>query len=208
MFFNYFNVFDISPLRKEMNDMPSVELPEESLEIFEKKWNELFGTMWDGVLRESPELGGFLIDKKTRQVRFDQNAMKLAEIDEPPDYDSMISYLDILNSETKKFAMLAPVACSEDDRFIAGILRWHYDVSGAQAKDKVPIYEIQQIESMMNKDPDKGVLALVEFVMSDRSKALKEAQVFGVLAVLNESVAEDIYVAASYPMCYWKSRRI
>ena len=203
MFFNYFNVFDIPPLRKEMNDMPSVELPEESLEIFEKKWNELFGTMWDGVLRESPELGGFLIDKKTRQVRLDQNAMKLAEIDEPPDYDSMISYLDILNSETKKFAMLAPVACSEDDRFIAGILRWHYDFSGAQAKDKVPIYEIQQIESMMNKDPDKGVLALVEFVMSDRSKALKEAQVFGVLAVLNESVAEEIYVAASYPMCYW-----
>ena len=169
----------------------------------DKKWRELFGGMGYEVMRNSPEMGGFLIDHKNKTVILDENALKLAEIDTAPDYDTMIGYLDILSRESKKFAMLAPIACYSGDDYTAGILRWHYDFSGAQAKDKVPIVERSKIELAIKKNPGKGVLALVEFVMSDRSITLRDAQIFGVLAAVNESVSSEILIAANYPMCYW-----
>ncbi len=167
-----------------------------------KKWEELFGSMWSLIMKNSPEMGGFMLDHKNRSVIMDDNALKLAETDVVPDYDTMTDYLDILKNDSRKFATLAPMVFYDGDDYTAGILRWHYDFSGEQAKSVVPIVEKPQLASAIMQAGDKSVLALVEFCMSDK-RSLNDAQVFGALAMINEELPDGISVCANYPMCYW-----
>ena len=170
--------------------------------ISHKKWNELFGTEWLKIMAISPEMGGFLIDHSTKTVYMDDNALKLAEIDFVPDYDTMMGYIDILSSETKKFATLAPLVFYQDGEVTAGILRWHYDFSGEQAKSVVPMVEKPQLASTVTMTKTRSLLALIEFSMSD-DREINDAQIFGSLAAINEDLPAGISICANYPKCFW-----
>ena len=167
-----------------------------------EKWNELFGTEWSKIMAISPEMGGFMIDHKNRKVIMDDNALKLAEIDFVPDYDAMMGFLEILSGDNKKFATLAPIVFYQDEDFAAGILRWHYDFSGEQAKSVVPIVEKPQFASAVNQAKGRSLLALIEFHMSDQ-RDINDAQVFGCLAAINETLPAGISICANYPKCFW-----
>ena len=146
-----------------------------------EKWTELFGTKWEAIAKICPEVGGFLIDHRFRKVYMDENSLKLAEKSAPPEYNEMIALLDILNADSTTFSRLAPQVFYEDEEYTAGILRWHYDFSGAQAKDVVPMCERRELVSRLKYCRPDSVLALVEFSMSDGSP-LEEYHLFGAMS--------------------------
>lgn len=171
-------------------------------ENLKNKWNELFGVGWDRIMDICPEIGGFLIDHKNRVVEMDKNSIRLTETDEVPDYDSMIGFLDILSQDSTTFSRLAPQVFYSDKNYTAGILRWHYDFSGARAKDVVPMCERPQLVSYVRRAEDDSLLVLIEFAFSDKSE-IAEYHLFGVLAAVIREFPEGSVFSPNYKNCFW-----
>lgn len=167
-----------------------------------QKWNLLFGTEWSKILGICPEIGGFLMNHTTREVILDENAKKLTEYGDELDYDTMVDFLSLISQKSTSFARLLPCVFYKDDEFTAGILRWHYDFSGQQAKNVVPIFEKPQLVSSVTKTNSPYLLALLEFSMSDGSP-LTEAHVFGSLAAVGRALPGDPVFSAEYKNCFW-----
>ena len=167
-----------------------------------KKWNEIFGEAWLGVAKLCPEIGAYMLDHRERKVVLDRNAQMLLETDAPPDYDGMLGILDALANRRKTFAMLTATNIYEDEDIAAGILRWDYDFSGAQAKDVLPVYDRAKFNTAVSRCKTPSVLALLEFSASDHS-SLNHSQLFGVLAATISSVPEDAILCLNHKNCFW-----
>ena len=167
-----------------------------------KKWDAIFGEAWSGVAKLCPEIGAYLLDHRERRVVLDRNSQMLLEMDTMPDYDSMLGLLDALANQRKVFAMLTATKIYEDEEATAGILRWHYDFSGTQAKDVLPVYDRAQFNSIVSRCKGPSVLALLEFSVSDHSN-LKDAQLFGVLAAVINNVPDGTILCANHRNCFW-----
>ena len=166
------------------------------------KWDELFGKGWKEIMKICPEIGGFMLDRAERTAVLDDNAAKLAETDSQPDYDAMVDYLDILSSDNKAFARLLPQLFYDDGEFAAGILRWHYDFSGEQAKNVVPMFERSQLVSSIKQAKKPSLLALLNFEMSDKSEP-GDARIFGSLAAVISVMPEGAAFCSNYGTCFW-----
>lgn len=167
-----------------------------------EKWKELFGVGWANIMSLCPEIGGYLIDHKNRKVYLDANARKLAEIDEQPTYEAMNDFISLLSADTSTFARLLPKPFYQNDEYTAGILRWHYDFSGAQAKSVVPMVEKPNLAAMISNCKTNSLLALLEFSMSDRSY-LEEYHLFGVLASVINSLPNGAILCADHKNAFW-----
>lgn len=167
-----------------------------------RKWAEIFGVGWQKIMEICPEIGGFLLDHENRRVYMDRNAEKLTETDELPDYDAMTDFLQILGNDTTSFARLLPQVFYDDGKFTAGILRWHYDFSGAQAKSVVPMVEKSKLASIIGAGKAGSLLALLEFYVSDRSD-LAEYQIFGALSCVIANAPAGAVLAADHTDSFW-----
>ena len=166
------------------------------------KWNIIFGEAWSGVAKLCPEIGAYLLDHRARKVMLDANSLKLLEADDAPDYDSMLGILDMLANQRKVFSMLIATTTYEDEDTTAGILRWHYDFSGSQAKEVLPLYDRAQFNAIVSRCKTPSVLALLEFSLSDHS-SIQHAQLFGVLAALTNTIPENAILCANHKNCFW-----
>ena len=54
-------------------------------------WNKVFGEGWQIILELQPDIGMFLIDHESKTADADENAFKLLDLHEPPDYQSMLN---------------------------------------------------------------------------------------------------------------------
>ena len=167
-----------------------------------KKWNQIFGEAWSGVARLSPELGAYMLDHRARQVMLDNNSLKLLERDAMPDYDTMLGIMETLANQRKVFARLTTTNVYEDEDTTAGILRWHYDFSGTQAKDVLPILERGPFNTAVSRCVTPSVLALLEFNMSDDS-AIMDSLLFGVLAATINTLPDGAILCANHKNCFW-----
>ena len=59
-------------------------------------WKDIFGEAWPKIIEFCPDIGGFLISHKTRQVFLDGNARMLGGMDDVPDYNKMLAFLNKL----------------------------------------------------------------------------------------------------------------
>lgn len=137
--------------------------------ISDQKWEKVFGAAWPQVAQLCPEIGAYLLDHRERRVILDGNALKLLDRDAAPDYDAMLGIMDTLAHQRKVFAMLTTTSIYEDEDTTAGILRWHYDFSGTQAKDVLPVYDRTQFNAIVSHCKTPSLLALLEFSLSDRA---------------------------------------
>ena len=166
------------------------------------KWEAIFGAAWPEIAKICPEIGAYLIDHRERKVMLDRNALLLLERDTTPDYEGMLGILNTLANRPKVFAMLAAMKTYEDEDVTAGILRWHYDFSGNQAKDILPVYAREQFNTIVSQCKTPSMLALLEFSLSDRS-SLKHAQLFGVLAATIRSAPDGAILCGNHKNCFW-----
>ena len=143
-----------------------------------------------------------MIDHREKTVILDDNALRLAEADKAPDYDAMIKLLGILSKDSKKFSRLAPQVVYEDENYTAGIIRWHYDFSGVQAKMVIPVLEPPQFVSKIAECTTPSLLALLELSLSNHGE-LSEAQLFGSLAAIARTVPDDAVFCPNYKNCFW-----
>ena len=168
-----------------------------------KKWAEIFGEAWPEVAKLCPEIGAYLLDHRERKVVLDRNSQLLLETDSLPDYDDMLSILDNLAHQRKVFAMLTATNIYEDEDVAAGILRWHYDFSGTQAKEVLPVYDRTQFSVLVSRCKTPSVLALLEFNISDDQSTLNDGQLFGVLAATISSAPDGSILCANHKNCFW-----
>ena len=168
-----------------------------------KKWSEIFGEAWSRVAQLSPELGAYLLDHRAREVAFDRNSRLLLEADTLPDYDGMLDIIDALANQRKVFAMLTATAVYEDEGYTAGILRWHYDFSGTQAKEVLPIYDRAQFKGIASRCKTPSLLALLEFRISDDQSTINDGQLFGILAATISSAPDGSILCANHNNCFW-----
>ena len=165
-------------------------------------WDEIFGVGWSNIMKICPEIGGFILDHNEKKAYLDANSVKLTETDVAPDYDAMLDFLAILQSDTSTFARLVPKTVFQDRNYTAGILRWHYDFSGAQAKSVVPMVEKSQLSNMVSMNKKRSMLALLEFSRSDH-RDLEEYQIFGILACVVANSPEGATLCADHRDSYW-----
>ena len=167
-----------------------------------KIWERIFGEAWDAVAKICPEVGAFLINHREKTVILDENAQRLSELNYTPDYEAMMEYLDLLVSSPKAFSRLAPQVAYQDDDYTAGILRWHYDFSGVQAKMVIPVLEPSQFSLALKQCAESSLLALLELNISDHSE-LSESQLFGALAAIARAMPDDTVFCPSHKNCFW-----
>ena len=167
-----------------------------------KKWDTIFGEAWGKVAELCPEIGAYLLDHQERRVALDRNARILLEADTVPDYDRMLDIMDRLAHQRQAFAMLTTTPVYEDEDTTAGILRWHYDFSGTQAKDVLPVYDRAQFNTIVARCKTPSLLALLEYSISDHG-AIQQGQLFGVLAATVSSVPDNAILCANHKNCFW-----
>ena len=168
-----------------------------------QKWDEIFGKAWSAVAGLSPEIGAYLLDHRERKVMLDHNAMLLLERDIQPSYDDMLDIMDKLANQRKSFAMMTMTSIYEDESTTAGILRWHYDFSGTQVKDVLPVYDRSQFNAFVARQKGPSMLALLEFSMTDEQRLLNDSQLFGVLAAIINAVPDGALLCANHKNCFW-----
>ena len=168
-----------------------------------QKWNEVFGKAWSEVARLSPEMGAYMLNHRERKVMLDHNAQLLLETDTLPDYDTMLGIMDKLAHQRETFAMLTMTDIHQDEETTAGILRWHYDFSGSQAKDVLPVYDKAQFSAIVSRCKTPSLLALLEFSISNAASALNHGQLFGVLAAVINAVPERSILCADHKNSFW-----
>ena len=168
-----------------------------------KKWAEIFGEAWSQVAQLCPEMGAYLLDHRERRIVLDRNCQLLLEMNPLPDYDGMLHILDHLANQRKVFAMLTATPIYENEDTSAGILRWHYDFSGTQAKEVLPVYDRAQFIGTVSRCNTPSMLALLEFNISDEHSTLNDGQLFGVLAATISSVPEGSILCANHKNCFW-----
>lgn len=172
------------------------------LKINNAKWSELFGTKWDEILKICPEIGGFMLDHREKTVYIDGNSLLLLELKEAPSYSAMLEIIDRLSNESNSFARLMPQIFYSDGDIDAGILRWHYDFSGAQAKSVVPMCERPQFISHIASRKEGALVALLEFSMSDGSP-LTDSHLFGALGAIGSVLPEGAIFCSDHKDSFW-----
>ena len=172
-------------------------------DMLNQKWNAIFGEAWWEIANICPEMGAYMLDHRTRQVMLDHNCQLLLETDTPPDYDGMLDIIDRLDHQRKAFAMLTSTKVYEDEEATGGILRWHYDFSGTQAKDVLPLCDKTQFSAMISRCQTPSLLALLEFSISDDHSVLNHGQLFGVLAATISSVPDGAVLCANHKNSFW-----
>lgn len=168
-----------------------------------KTWSEIFGEAWSGVAGICPEIGAYLLDHRHRRVTADRNVLQLLEMDALPDYDGMLGLLDTITNQRKQFAMLTAVTVYDDGDTTAGVLRWHYDFSGVQVKNLLPVYDRAPFIAAVSRCKSPSLLALLEFSISDNRNLLNDGQLFGILAATISSVPDGAILCANHRNSFW-----
>lgn len=147
-------------------------------------WKEIFGGAWPKIIEFCPEIGGFLISHETRQVFLDGNARTLSGMDEVPEYDEMLAFLNKLPEHYENGTQLtAQIVSYNDNNLTAGILKRSEDIHEWQRKSMLPVCENSRLVLEITQSTAPSLLALIEFGTSSRREPTKY-QIFDALTAM------------------------
>ena len=147
-------------------------------------WKEIFGEAWPKIIEFCPDIGGFLISHETRQVFLDGNARTLAGMDDVPDYDKMLAFLNGLPEHYENGTQLsAQIVSYNDNNLTAGILKRSDDLHEWQRKSMLPVCENSRLVLEITQSTAPSLLALVEFGTKSQREPTKY-QIFDALTAL------------------------
>ncbi|MCM1165774.1 MAG: EAL domain-containing protein [Lachnospiraceae bacterium] len=151
-------------------------------------WKEIFGEAWPKIIEFCPEIGGFLISHETRQVFLDGNARALSGMDEVPDYETMLAFINKLPEHFENGTQLsAQMVSYNDNNLTAGILKRSEDYHEWQRKSILPVCENSRLVLEISQSTAPSLLALIEFETRGEREPTKY-QIFDALtAMINHS---------------------
>lgn len=147
-------------------------------------WKEIFGEAWPKIIEFCPDIGGFLISHKTRQVFLDGNSRTLAGMDDVPDYDKMLAFLNGLPEHYENGTQLsAQIVSYNDSNLTAGILKRSEDLHEWQRKSILPVCENSRLMLEITQSTAPSLLALIEFGTRSHREPTKY-QIFDALTAI------------------------
>lgn len=147
-------------------------------------WKEIFGEAWPKIIEFCPDIGGFLISHENKQVFLDGNARTLGGMDEVPDYDKMLAFLNKLPEHYENGTQLsAQIVSYSDNNLTAGILKRSEDIHEWQRKSILPVCENSRLVLEITQNTAPSLLALIEFGTKSQREPTKY-QVFDALTAM------------------------
>lgn len=151
-------------------------------------WKKIFGEAWHNIIEFCPDIGGFLIDNKTRSVFLDSSAQKLSGMDGSPDYDKMLEFLNQLHRHYENGTQLsAQIVSYSDSELTAGVIKRSEDVREWKRKTMLPVCENSRLVLELSQNTAPSLLALVELCSKDSSEPSKYQIFDAVTAIIKFS---------------------
>ncbi|MDE7362055.1 MAG: EAL domain-containing protein [Oscillospiraceae bacterium] len=165
-------------------------------------WKEIFGEAWPKVIEFCPEIGGFLITHGTRQVFLDGNARILSGLDEVPEYDEMVAFVNRLPEHFENGSVLNAQIVLYNDDITAGILKRSEDVHEWQRKDILPVCENSRLVLEISQSDAPSLLALIEFKTCGGREPTKY-QIFDALTAMIEHSPKGMLASVHSANRFW-----
>lgn len=127
--------------------------------INDPKWLRVFGTVWQMIIATNPDVGGFLVDHRSKEVSVDSNVMKMTQMHFEPAYDELMLFLQALTDQVD--SNLAVFMVEDNVDITAGIIR-RVEVDNVIADSLLPVCPQSQLVITMSEMDSSGVLVLLK----------------------------------------------
>ncbi|MBR4555331.1 MAG: EAL domain-containing protein [Ruminococcus sp.] len=166
-------------------------------------WNRIFGEGWQAYSELAPDIGLFLIDHISRNVDTDENALKILNVREQPEYDKMnviVSQLAEYNSSSSR-VMLRTV--EKTDEITAGILKLQKtEVHTREEEIILPVFPQSRLVAAMLENTAPSLFALIQLEERDRM-TLNGAQIYAALSAIISSAPKDTMISEQSRTRFW-----
>lgn len=166
-------------------------------------WKDIFGEAWPKIIEFCPDIGGFLISHKTRQVFLDGNARMLGGMDDVPDYNKMLAFLNKLPEHYENGTQLSvQIVSYNDNNLTAGILKRSENIHEWQRKSILPVCENSRLILEISQNTAPSLLALIEFGTKNQHEPTKY-QIFDALTAIIKYAPKGTLVSVHSANRFW-----
>lgn len=166
--------------------------------INDPKWLRIFGTVWQMIIATNPDVGGFLVDHRSREASVDSNVMKMTQMHFEPAYDEFMLFLQALTEQVD--SNLAVFMVEDSDDITAGIIR-RVETDNTLA-DLLPVCEQSQLVITMSESSYSGALALLK-VESRSGANLTDDDITAAVYAIRRVAPQGAYIATRSRERYW-----
>lgn len=166
-------------------------------------WDTLFGTSWNRLTAELPEIGAFVLDHKNKTTIIDSNASEMLNFRKALNYDELSTIIKDLNEqEAGAPTMLQAIIARQDEDFTAGYL--HMRTSGPESEmdPALPFCTQAQLVAAMSDCSGSSLIALIQIEEIGKPN-LWSTDVSEVVAHIFENVPANAYIAAASKNRIW-----
>ncbi len=165
-------------------------------------WITLFGTAWEMLTAEIPDISAFILDHKNRKVIADRNAKALLNVERELNYDEFLELIS--DVATKDFAaptMLQAIIARQDEEFTAGYLRIRASVDlGIDAS--LPLASQGQLITALSECSSASLLALIQ-IEEFGNENLWAQDIAQVITLIMEYLPDTALVTAASRSRIW-----
>ncbi len=159
-------------------------------------WNTLFGTAWDKLTDNLPEVGAFILQHNTKTFILDSNGKKLLNYRKELSYDELSTIInDLIEQDAGAPTMLRTIIAHSDEDITAGYL---YIRNGPETEmdSALPLCTQAQLIAALSECTKPSLLALIQ-IDEYGNPNLWSSDISQVVALIIEKATGALIAAAS-----------
>jgi len=122
-------------------------------------WNSVFGSVWETLIKSTPEIGGFLLDNENKTAMTDKNALVLLKLNAAPDYTELSELINSLSEENGN-GVVSVLFSDKNDKYAAGIVK--LTSSLAKFSENLPVRSYTYLVTSITQGARDSLLALIQ----------------------------------------------
>ena len=122
-------------------------------------WNSVFGSVWETLIKSTPEIGGFLLDNENKTAMTDKNALVLLKLNAAPDFTELSELIYNLSEENGN-GVVSVLFSDKNDKYNAGIVK--LTSSLAKLSENLPVRSYTYLVTSITQGAHDSLLALIQ----------------------------------------------